>query len=215
MTALLSRDVVLTAAGLGAASLHEAGRQIGALPSRIRPIGPAAGPALAGPAFPVQCPAGDNLRLHHAIVAARPGDVLVVDTGGALEYGYWGEVMSAAALERGIAGLVIDGGVRDTAVLRGSTFRVFASNVCIRGTGKDPALPGGVGVPVLLGGVRVALGDLVVADADGVLVLPAEDAPDIVERGVARVADEIDYLRRLRSGASTLEIYHLPANGLG
>lgn len=213
MTASGLRDGVATAAArLGTATLHEAAGRVGALPSRIRPIAHGSeAVAVAGPAYTVLCPPGDNLLLHHAVLAANVGDVLVVDTGGGLEFGYWGEVLAVAAQRRALAGLVIDGGVRDVAALRASGFPVFASNVCIRGTTKDPGLPGALGVPLLMGGVVVQPGDLVVADADGVLALPAADVVAAVRAGGSRVEEEARHLADLRAGASTVEIYGLPA----
>ena len=120
------------AAAFGSATLHEAAGRMGALLARLRPA--FAGAALAGRAYPVYCAAGDNLWIHRALYQAEPGDVLVIATSAPDEYGYWGEILSEAAVARGLAGLVIDGGVRDTAHLGRVGFPVFSSSVCIRGT---------------------------------------------------------------------------------
>jgi 4-hydroxy-4-methyl-2-oxoglutarate aldolase len=196
-------------ARISAASLHEAAGRIGALPSAIRPVDPAMW--LAGPAFPVRSPAGDNLFFHHALVQARPGDILVVDCSGGTEFGYWGEVMSTAASARRLGGLVLTGGVRDARQLAQVGFPVFCVGLCIRGTVKDPAGAGSLGRPVMIGDVPVCRGDLVVGDADGVVVIPAERAAALVARARARDEAELDILRRLRAGESTIDIYGLPS----
>lgn len=203
---------LLSQAGLlGAATLHEAAGRTGALPARLRPLDPDL--PLAGTALPVQSPPGDNLWLHRAVYAADPGDVLVVDTGGGRDFGYWGEVLTVAARQRGIAGLVVNGGIRDGAQIRDLRFPAFHAGRCIRGTAKDPAGAGSIGTPVTLAGTVVRRGDLVVGDGDGVVVVPRERAVDVVAAGVERQRAEADYLRRLRTGETTLDIYRLPAGG--
>src|SRR5690606_30773154 len=98
---MLTDALIADAARLSSASLHEAGKKVGALPSGLKPL--AVHQRVCGRALPVACPAGDNLHLHHAIYAAKPGDVLVVDTAGGKEFGYWGEIMAEACQVRGIA----------------------------------------------------------------------------------------------------------------
>jgi 4-hydroxy-4-methyl-2-oxoglutarate aldolase len=129
---------------------------------------------------------------------------LVVD-GRQEACGYWGEVLSVAARARGVLGLVIDGGVRDTDQLRERGFPVFSSSVSVRTTVKDD--PGTVGDPITLGGVPVRRGDLVVADADGVVVIPRGDAEAVLAAGLAREAAEAGYLSRIAEGELTLDIY--------
>ncbi|WP_176590532.1 MULTISPECIES: RraA family protein [Sphingobium] len=197
-----------SAAGLSSATVHEASGKIGALPSIIKPVAP--GLKLCGPAYPVQSPPGDNLFLHHAIYAAPAGAVLVIDCGDAAEFGHWGEVMAVAAQSVGIRGLVIHGGVRDAARMAEIGFPVFASNICIRGTGKDPLGKGQIGGAVAIGGITVEAGDLVIADDDGVMIVPADRAEATVAESRARDAAEQDYFRRLRAGETTLAIYGLP-----
>lgn len=200
-------EVVEAAAPIGSASLHEAGGRIGALPAAIKPVG--AGMRVAGPALTVHSPPGDNLWLHRAIYVAEPGDVLVVHVSGAHEFGYWGEIMATAAKVRRLAGLVIDGCVRDGALLRDIGFPVFARGLAIRGTGKDPGALGWLNAPVQLGRQVARAGDLMVGDEDGVVCLPREHAPEIVARALAREAGELDILRRLERGETTLSIYNL------
>lgn len=193
---------------LTSATVHEAAGRIGALPSAIKPIHPAM--HVEGPAFPVRMPAGDNLWLHRAVYAAGPGEILVVDCGGGFEHGYFGEVLAEAAMARGLAGLVIHGGVRDARRLGELGWPVFAERVCIRGTGKDPDGDGELGEPVTIGDVEVGLGDLVVADADGVVCVPAARAGEVRAASRARDAAEAGYIDRLRAGETTLAIYRLP-----
>jgi 4-hydroxy-4-methyl-2-oxoglutarate aldolase len=161
------------------------------------------------PAFPVRVPRGDNLWLHHAVYVAEPGDVLVVDPGDGLEHGYWGEILAEAAMARGLAGLVINGGVRDSQRLVEMGWPVFAERVCIQGTGKDPHGDGALGEPVKLGDVTVKRGDLIVADADGVVSIPAADADNVRKKSRERDRAESEYIERLRAGETTLAIYRL------
>jgi 4-hydroxy-4-methyl-2-oxoglutarate aldolase len=163
----------------------------------------------AGRALPVRSPRGDNLWLHRALAVAQPGDLLVVDAGDGAEYGYWGEIMASAAIARGVVGLVITGGVRDSLRLIALNHATFATGTAIRGTIKDPAGDGAVGDPVRLGEVVVRRGDLIVGDADGVLCLPSPDAATVVAKAEARDADEQVILRRLADGETTLAIYRL------
>lgn len=202
----VSDALLIRASRSSTATLHEAGKKIGALPSAIKAHSPSV--RLCGRAYPVLSPPGDNLWLHHAIYAASPNDVLVVATGDR-EFGYWGEVMAVAAQARGLAGLVIDGGVRDTQQMLELNFPVFSSPACIRGTGKDVTGHGSLGAPVRVGDVVVHAGDLVLGDADGVVILPALQAEAIVCSGGARDIEERSIFERLRCGETTMEIYGL------
>jgi 4-hydroxy-4-methyl-2-oxoglutarate aldolase len=207
-THMLGDATVSRAAAMSTATLHEAGGRRGALPSSIKPFAPDA--RLCGRAFPVKSPSGDNLWLHHAIYAASAGDVLVVDVGSAPEFGYWGEVMGLAAQTRRIAGLVINGGVRDAQRMAAMGFAFFSTTPCIRGTAKNPTGRGELGKPIVIGDVTIVKGDLVVGDSDGVVALPAARAAEIIEAGERRDAEEERILRRLRAGETTIDIYELP-----
>jgi 4-hydroxy-4-methyl-2-oxoglutarate aldolase len=209
VTAGWPADLAARAARLGASTVHEAAGRIGALPSAIGALYREQ-PALAGPAATVLCPDGDNLWLHRAIYQAAPGSVLVAEIGTGEDFGYWGEIMATAAMERGIAGLVISGCVRDAVQLRQLGFPVFATGTCIRGTVKDPHRPGAIGSRLRLGDVGISPGDLVVGDADGVVVVPAAQAEDAVAAGAARERKEAGVLDELRAGGTTLEIFGLP-----
>jgi 4-hydroxy-4-methyl-2-oxoglutarate aldolase len=198
-------------AELGTATVHEACGRRGALPSAIKPV--SAGFRVCGPAFTAYCPPSDNLWIHRAVYAAAPGDVLVVDVGGQIEAGYWGEILSQAAIHRGLGGLVIAGGVRDVDQLAAVGFPVFAANVCIRGTTKDPTAAGRLGEPITLGDVTVRSGDAVLGDNDGVVVVDAAAVDVVAAAASERVAAEREVIRRLRSGESTLEILGLTDAG--
>lgn len=190
---------------LGTATLAEAWPAARVLAAPPRPLVPQM--ALAGPALTVRCRPGDNLALHRALAAARPGEVLVVDYGASLDSGPFGEVMALACQMRGIGGLVTDGAVRDSVQIAALGFAVFARGLNIRGTQKRDA--GEIGVPVVLGGVTIAPGDIVLADADAVVVLDAGDLPAALAAAQARAAREAVMMDRLRRGETTLSIMGL------
>ncbi|HKQ81335.1 MAG TPA: 4-carboxy-4-hydroxy-2-oxoadipate aldolase/oxaloacetate decarboxylase [Steroidobacteraceae bacterium] len=201
----VTRDLSAAAAEFPTATLHEAAGKIGALPWAIKPV--ASSFRLCGPAVTVQAPGGDNLWLHRALDAAESGDVLVVHVSGAYDHGYWGEIMSTAAQARGLGGLVIDGCVRDGVLLEQIGFPVFARGLCIRGTGKDFGARGWINSPILFHDVVVAPGDLVVGDGDGVMCIPREQVPAVLDAARTRTHFETEVLERLRNGESTLRIY--------
>jgi len=188
---------------LGSATLGEAGGQ--AMRPRIRPAWP--GAVLAAPAYPVTCTPGDNLAVHVAVTRAPIGSALVVDVGAAAERGYWGEVLTTAAEARGLAGLVIDGGVRDTAALEAHRFPVFSSLVALRGATK--VHPGTVGLRAVVGDLEVAAGDWVVGDSDGVVVIAAAQLDAVLAAGRARAEKEAEYFAELSAGRSTVELLGL------
>jgi len=201
----LAPALVAAARQLPTATLHEAGGKIGALPSAIKPVAP--GMAIAGRALTVHSPGGDNLWLHRALDIAEPGDVLVVHASGAWEHGYWGEIMSTMARARQLAGLVIDGCVRDGVLLAQIGFPVFARGLCIRGTGKDFGAIGWLNAPVRIGEVTVHAGDLVVGDGDGVVTVPHGRVAEVLAKSAQREAEEAAILKRLEAGEATLDVY--------
>jgi 4-hydroxy-4-methyl-2-oxoglutarate aldolase len=161
---------------------------------------------VAGPAYPLECAPGDNLAIHIALETVPRGSVLVVAASGFVA-GYWGEVLTVAAQVAGVRGLVIDGGVRDIAALSARRFPVFTRGISMRGTIKASAPS--VGQPIRLAGTPVALGDLVVADDDGVLVIPAEQVARTLQQGQARSDKEAVMMQALQNGQSTLELMGL------
>ena len=198
--------LIARARALPSATVHEAGGRVGALPPAIKPVHPSM--KLCGPAVTVHSPGGDNLWIHRALYVAKPGDVLVVYANEVHDYGYWGEIMSTAAQVRGLGGLVIAGGVRDIDLLERIGFPVFATGLCIRGTGKDHLARGWVNHPVLLGDITVHAGDLVLGDRDGVVVIGRERAAGVVQAAEQREAKEVDVLKRIAAGERTLELYN-------
>jgi len=188
---------------LGSATIGESG----GIPMRprVRAVWP--GARLAAPAFPVRCTPGDNLAIHVAVAAAPPGSALVVDVGEEAERGYWGEVLTTAAQSRAVAGLVIDGGVRDSDALAAHGFPVFATMVALRGASKTAA--GTVGAPVVVGGVHVEAGDWVVGDADGVVVVAVDQVEQVLAAGRGREEKERGLFVALRAGATTLDLLGL------
>lgn len=206
MTGLtLSTDHLELARRLGSSTLHEAsGLPTSSVDPAIRPVWP--GALISGPAYPLECAPGDNLAIHVALENAPRGSILVVATRGFVA-GYWGEVLTVAAEAAGLLGLVIDGGVRDVAALTARRFPVFARGISVRGTLKA-SVPS-VGRPMSLAGTPVAAGDLVVADDDGVVIIPAAEAQVVLARGEARAAKEAAMMKELRGGRSTLELLGL------
>ncbi len=192
-------------ASFGAATLFEAHPVVKAMRPGIaalyRPI------ALCGPAFPVAAAPGDNLAVHLALADAPAGSVLVVSTGGELHRGFWGEVMTEAALARGIVGLVTDGAVRDIRAIRDLRFPVFSGGVAIPGTEKKE--PGSRNTPVELAGVEVGPEDLIVGDDDGVVVVPKKLVGDVRSAAEARTRKEAAFIASLRQGALTVDLLKL------
>jgi len=197
------RALIERAVPFGAATLHEALGKKGALPYEIKPL--AASMRVCGPAITVRSPAMNNLTLHQAILVAQPGDVLVVGVSGGYEAGYWGEIMTTAAKKRGIAGLVIDGCVRDGALLPAMGFPVYARGLCMRGTGKEDE--GEINYPLMIGEIKVLPGDLVVGDADGVVVVPRAQLASTIDAARAREQREAQIMQELAAGKTTLELY--------
>jgi len=191
------------AALFSSATLHEASGKKGALPSEIKPL--SADMTVCGTVITVSSPPGDNIMLHHAITVARPGDILVVDVSGAHKAGYWGDILTHAALYSKLGGLVIDGCVRDGNEIIRLGFPVFSRGLCIRGTTKKGG--GLINYPIQLGEVRIMPGDLVVGDADGVVVIPRKEIRQTIERASAREEEEARIREELKKGKTTLELY--------
>lgn len=175
----------------------------------LRPFG-TGGRRLVGPAVTAWCEPADYGPVHHAIAVAGRGEVVVVDAGGRGEAAMIGELLSGAARLKGIAGVVVDGPVRDVATLAGwSDFPVFSRGHVARGPSSMSG--GSVNEPVTLGGVRVVPGDLVLGDDDGLVVIPREELPTMIEAALARVRAEEGWEARLARGESTLDVFAVPA----
>ncbi|MDR5759294.1 4-carboxy-4-hydroxy-2-oxoadipate aldolase/oxaloacetate decarboxylase [Caballeronia sp. LZ035] len=200
-----SADLIAALRALGSATVYEAQGAHGALDSGIKPIHPSM--CMAGPAVTVDTRPGDNLMLHYAMLKVKPGDVLVVDAKGFLEAGPWGDVFTELALQKGLAGLVMHGAVRDARTIIDMGFPVFSRGLSIKGTGKNQ--PGRVNVPVCIGDVAIQPGDIVVGDIDGVVIVPKHDVERVVQVSRAREEKESVFRQRIREGASTVELLGL------
>lgn len=198
----VSDDQLDALARYGVATVYEASGLDCVLDPAIRPV--YRGATVVGRALPLRTHPADNLPLHVAVAQAAPRDVLLVDGREEL-CGYWGEVLAVAAQERGIAGLVMDGGVRDTREMEEMGFPVFSRGVCVRRTGKF--WPGIVNEPMTVAGVQVTPGDVVLADADGVLVLPPAAVEATLAASQERIDKEAVIMDRIRNGELTLDIY--------
>jgi 4-hydroxy-4-methyl-2-oxoglutarate aldolase len=188
----------------GSATVHEAAGQVPPLDPAIRAL--VAASRVAGPAFTARCAGRDNLASHRAVAIAPQGSVLVVDAG-ADPAGYWGEILTVAAQARGIAGLIIDGGVRDTERIVELGFPVWSRFVAIHGCPKVD--PGEVGGLVSIGSVEVRTGDIVVADRDGIVVIAAASVATVLEAAERRMTREAELLERLRGGEVTIDLLGL------
>jgi 4-hydroxy-4-methyl-2-oxoglutarate aldolase len=208
------RDVLRTEASVltglaeaGVATVHEADQRRGVLDPAIRPI--QSGARIAGSAVTVLCPPGDNLMIHAAVEVCRPGDVLVVTTTSPSTDGMIGELLTTSLRAHGVIGIVTAAGVRDVAHLRAMEFPVWARAISPQGTVK--ATPGSVNVPVVCGGQIVHPGDAIVADDDGVVVVPRDRAVAVLAAARARTADEEVKRATLASGELGVDMYGLRA----
>jgi 4-hydroxy-4-methyl-2-oxoglutarate aldolase len=205
--------VITTLGTQGVATIHEAQGRSGLLKPYIRPIYPAA--RVAGSAVTVLCHPGDNLMIHAAVEVCHAGDVLVVTTRSESTDGMFGELLATSCTAHGIAGLVIDAGVRDVADLTAMAFPVWSRAISAQGTVK--ASPGSVNIEIVCAGAVVQPGDVIVGDQDGVVVIKREHAAEVARMGAARIEKEQRSRERLRAGELGLDFYNLRAklNALG
>jgi len=200
-------------AGFGVATVHEAIGRTGYLGPGIRPVH--LGSRIGGTAVTAVCWPGDNLMIHAAVEQCRPGDILVVTTTSPSADGAFGELLATALRHRGVRGLVTAGGVRDVAELHAMGFPVFCAAVSAQGTVKATA--GAVNIAVSIGGQHIVPGDAILADDDGVVVVPRAGVPGALAAAAARAAKEDAAREALRRGELGLDRYGLRAvlAGLG
>jgi len=191
----------------GSATIHEAQGRLGALSSTIKPID--RDMSVCGPAFTTVCAPRDNLMLQLAIHFAQPGDVIVVSAGEYEEAGSFGDVLGNACVAKGIAGVVTDSGVRDTAELIKLGLPVFSMSICIKGTVKETL--GQINGDIVIGGQVVRPGDVIRGDADGLVVVRKEDAADAAAKSAAREDDEAAFIEAYKSGRTIIDVCNLDA----
>lgn len=203
---MISKEKLIQLRDLGTATIYEAQGAKGALDSGMKPIDPTV--RMAGPALTVDARPADNLILHYAVLKAKPGDVLVVDAKAFMEAGPWGDVLTLQAMKLGIAGLVINGCVRDANLIIDLGFPVFCRGLSIKGTGKNQ--PGKVNAPITIGDAVIRPGDIIVGDRDGLVIVALDDVDMAIARSIAREEKEVQQRKAIEAGTSnTVELLNL------
>lgn len=202
----LPAETIAAARDVAASLLGDAMNRAGIMAAAIGPIAP--GTRLAGQARTVTSMAGDNGIIHAAIPHMRAGEVLVVDAARVDDVAVWGEIMTRSAMQRGVAGLVLDGAVRDVEAIRELGFPVYCRAVVPRGPHKG--FGGTIDAPVACGGVSVVPGDLIVGDDDGVAVVPLAEVERVLAAAQAARAREAETIAKIEGGMTSAEILGIP-----
>jgi len=200
-------EVIQRVGELGVATVHEAQGRSGLMKPYMRPVFPTA--KVAGPAVTVLSHPGDNLMIHAAVEMCQPGDVLVVALVSESTDGMFGELLACSVRAHGVAGVVIDAGVRDVADLTAMKFPVWAKTISAQGTVKETA--GSVNVDVVCAGALVHPVDIIIGDLDGIVVVPRAQAAEVARLGGERLAKEQRSRERLSAGELGIDIYGLRA----
>ncbi len=193
-----SQELIEAFAKLPVANVSDSMSRMTAAGPTLRPMHASGG--MAGVALTVKARPGDNLMLHKAIDMALPGDVIVMDAGGDTTNALFGEMMLAYAIKRGVAGLVLNGAIRDSDAMKEVNHPVFAAGVTHRGPYKDG--PGEINVPIAIDGMVVYPGDIMIGDGDGVLCIPIDEAKDILSKAQAKLAAETRQMEAIAEGTN-------------